>query len=109
MGKCGRLSRPLRQCFEVHGFAVQGESQGAGEEEGGGGGVAGAVFVVAHQGESPGGELDADLVAAAGVQEDAHQGGFAGAEAGEFQPGGLDALALPLHHEYLIFGAVLPQ
>ena len=93
----------------MHCLAVQGEGKGAGEELGGGAVISGAVFVVAYQGVAPGGKLDPDLVAATGVEQDANQGNLPRPQAGEFQPGGFDPLALPPDDEHLVFPAVLPQ
>ena len=65
--------------------------------------------MVAHQGKAPGGELHPDLVAASGVEPHTDQGAFPGTDHTVGQPGLLDAAPLPLDHEDLILGAVLPQ
>ena len=70
--------RPFRECFVYYSRAAIGEGKAAGKEFGGSGLVAGAVFVVTHQGEATAGKLDADLMAAAGVQTDVNKTGFSG-------------------------------
>ena len=86
-----------------------GEGDAAGEEQGSGAGVPCTIFVVAHQGEAPAGELDPDLVAAAGMEPDADQTGFSGRQTGKFQPGVFHALAFFFHGEDLVFPAVLEE
>ena len=56
---------PVWKGLEAAGFTTVGEGKTAGEKHGGSLFVPGAVFVVAYQGEAPGGKLDTDLVAAA--------------------------------------------
>ena len=65
---------PIRQLFKAHLLTLPGEGDTAGKEHRGGTLVFRAVFVVTDQGEAPGGKLHPDLVAAAGVKPDAHQG-----------------------------------
>ena len=78
------LHRPVGQSGEAHLPALPGEGQTAGEEHGLRLFVPGAVLVITHQGEAPGGELNPDLVAAAGVKPDAHQAFFTGGKPQEF-------------------------
>ena len=68
---------PMGKGFEPFGFPVPGEGNAAGEEHGGGLFIPGAVFMIAHQGKPPGGELHPDLMAAAGMEPDAYQALFA--------------------------------
>ena len=70
--------RPVRECFVDYSSAAIGKGNAAGKEFGGSSIVAGAVFVIAHQGEAAAGKLDADLMAAAGVQTDVNKTGFSG-------------------------------
>ena len=70
--------RPFRECFVYYSRTPVGEGKAAGKEFGGSSIVAGAVFVIAHQGEAAAGKLDADLMAAAGVQTDVNKTGFSG-------------------------------
>ena len=86
-------------------FVSIGEGQAAGEEHGRSLGGPGAVLMVAHQGEAPGGKLDSDLVAAAGVQPDADQAFFSGSQGLKLQSGFFDTLSLFLDNKNLIFEA----
>ena len=65
--------------------------------------------MIAHQGESPGGELDPDLMAPSGMEPDPHKTLFALCQPGELEPGCLDAAPLALDHEDLVPLAVLPE
>ena len=65
--------------------------------------------MVAHQRKFSAGELYPNLVTAAGVQADAHQGGFSGGQTLEFQPGLFYTPAFPVDHVHLVLPAVLPQ
>ena len=94
--------------FKLLRLSTVGEGEAAGEKHGFRLFGPGAVLVVPHPGEAPAGELDPDLVAAAGVETDAHKALFPGGEAHKFQPGFLDTGALPFHHENLVFSAVFP-
>ena len=74
--------------------------------------VAGAVFVVTHQRKAAAGELDANLVAAAGVKAHMDKTGFSGGKRGnsgktfKFQPSFFDAFAFPIDYKNFIFSAV---
>jgi hypothetical protein len=59
------------------GLSTVGEGEPAGKQQGSIVVVPGTIFVVAHQGISPAGKLNPDLMAAAGVEPDMHQGAFA--------------------------------
>ena len=90
-------------------FPLPGETDAAGEQLRLLRLVPGAVFVVAHQGEAPGCELDPDLVAAARVEPDVQQGGGAVGQPDVFQAGLFPALPLLFHHEDLVLPAVLEE
>ena len=90
-------------------FSFMRKADPAGVEHGRGGLIPGAVFVIAHQREPSAGELDPDLVTAAGVKPDMNQGSLSFGQTMKFQPGGLNALTHPLDHEHLVFAAVFPQ
>ena len=86
-----------------------GEGEAAGIEHGGSGLVPGAVLVVAHQGEAPGGKLHSYLMAAPGVESHTHQGLLARFQQAVGQPCFFNAAAFPLNYKSLGFAAVLPQ
>ena len=62
--------------------------------------------MVAHQGESPTGELNPDLMAASGVEPDTH---LIFGCAGKFQSGLFYTFSLFFDHKYLVFAAVLEE
>lgn len=65
--------------------------------------------MIAHQREAPAGELNPNLVAAAGVEPDADKTGFSLCQPHIFQPGLFYAAALALYHKDLVLPAVLPE
>ena len=69
--------------------------------------IPGTVFVVAHQGKPPGGELHPDLMTSAGMKPDAYQCGITALQAHKFQPRRFYTGALLFHHKDLVFSAVL--
>ena len=105
----GRLSDPFRQKFKGFDSALVGEGELAGKEHGGRGVVLAAVFPVSHQRESPGGKLHPDLMAAPGVQTDAHKAGVGSCETGVLQPSFFDPFSFLFHHKNLVFAAILKE
>ena len=71
--------------------------------------IPGAVLVVAHQGEAPGGELDPDLMAPSGMEPHMNEAGFSRRQTGKFQPGFFYSGTLALDCENLILLAVFPE
>ena len=65
--------------------------------------------MIAHQGESPAGELHPDLVAPSCVESYMHKTGFTLGQPLEFQPGFFYTAPLTFHHEDLVLFAVLPE
>ena len=65
--------------------------------------------MVAYQGEATAGKLHPDLMAAAGVEPDANQGGVGVRQASVFQAGIFDPLALFFDGEDLVFAAVFEE
>ena len=90
-------------------LSLVGEGNAAGVEHRSGGLIPGAVLVVADQGKAPAGELGTNLMAAAGMEPDVDQRGFAFCQPLEFQPGVFNTFSHPLDYEYLVFAAVFPQ
>ena len=91
------------------GFACPGEGDPAGEQHGSIAGVPGTILVVTNQWETTAGELHTDLVTSAGVETDVYQRCCSGGLSDKLQTGFLHPVSLPLHHENLIFAAVLEQ
>ena len=58
--------------------------------------------MIPHQGETPAGELDPDLMAPPRMEPDMDQGGISAPQADKFQPGFFYTFSLPLHHEDLV-------
>ena len=90
-------------------LSLPGEGDSSGEQHGGRGIVPGAVFVITHQRISPGGELDPDLMAPAGMEPHMDQGSITCGEPPEFQPGLFDPGPLALHHKHLVLPAVFEE
>lgn len=65
--------------------------------------------MIAYQRESAAGKLDADLVAATGVQTDTDQTGFPLGQPIERKSGLFHTFTLPLHHKHFVLLAVFPQ
>lgn len=103
------LRCPQWQSFINLDLVPPGEAYAAGKEHRRTRFIPGAIFMVSNKRKSAAGKLYPNLVAAAGVQTDADQGGFPLAQALKFQPCFFDAFAFPLYNEYLVFGAVFPQ
>ena len=97
---------PLGFRTENQGFTPQGECQLARKQHWRGDVIFGTILAVTHQGEASAGKLYPDLMAAAGVESNANQGGFSRGQPLKFQPGFFYTPALFLHHEHLVFGAV---
>ena len=97
---------PVREFFKHLDLLAPREADPAGEQHRGSGVIMGAVFVVAHQGETSAGELHTDLMAAPGVQPDVNKALFAGAKTIIFQPGEFYAFSLFFDHKNLIFPTV---
>ena len=97
---------PVRELFKHLDLLAPREADPAGEQHRGSGVITGAVFVVAHQRESPAGELHTDLMAAPGVQPDVNKALFAGTKALILQPCEFYALSLFFDHKNLIFPTV---
>ena len=73
IGGFSRLSGPFGQGFKDHFLAPEGEGDPAGKEAGGGFFIPGAIFMVAHQRETPAGKLNPDLMAATGMEPNVNQ------------------------------------
>ena len=93
---------------ELPHLSFVGEGDAAGPEHGRGAFVPGAVFVVAHKRKAPAGKLHTDLVASAGVEPDADEGGIPLCESAVFQPGFFYAPAFPIYHIHFVLFAVFP-
>ena len=107
---------PLGQCFVNSSSSPIGKGDPAGKEPGRCGLIAGAVFVVTHQRETTAGELDSNLMAAAGVEAYMDKAGFIGGKRGrvggrieqtfKFQPSLFDSFAFSIDYKNFIFSAV---
>ena len=64
---------PVRNRLKDLLFPLVGESDPTGEEHGCDPCIPGAIFVITQQGISPGGKLNPDLVASAGMEADVDQ------------------------------------
>ena len=94
---------------ELPHLSFVGEGDAAGPEHGRGAFVPGAVFVVAHKRKAPAGKLHTDLVASAGVEPDADEGGVVAGQTGKSKARGFYTGTLPLDHKDLILPAILKQ
>ena len=65
--------------------------------------------MVTHQREATAGELDPDLMAAAGVQPDGNEGSITLGETPKFQPCGFDTGSLLFYNKNLVFTTVFEE
>lgn len=65
--------------------------------------------MVTNQGKAPAGELDSNLMAAAGMETDADKAFFSCSQTNKFQSGFFDPTTLALHHKDFVFLTIFPQ